>query len=129
MADDITSDLPPEVVDKLTTDYGDFSAVKTVLGFVAMRSATKSEYNRFLAAFQKDAERVAAQENFALKCVIYANGVFANPSDSKRGQDEVQAALKAMLEKRPGILSALANCAASASGVDGDAETKKYGAS
>jgi len=129
MADDIASDLPADVESKLTADYGDFAAVRTVLGFVAMRSATKPEYNRFYAASQKEGERAVAQEALAFKCVIYANGVYANPSDDKHGQDEVRAALKVMLDKRPGMLSSLANCALEASGVDGDAATKKYGAS
>lgn len=129
MADEFASELPPDVVDKLTADYGDFAAVKTVLGWVAMRSASKPEYNRFYAASQKEGERGAAQENLSFMCCVYANGVFANPTDARNGQLEVRAALKVMLDKRPGMLSSLANCALEASGVDGDAATKKYGAS
>ncbi len=129
MVDELVNELPPDVESKLEADYGDFAAVRTVLGWVAMRSATKTEYNRFYTAAQKESERAVAQENLAYKCCIYANGVYANPADDKRGQDDVRAALKVMLDKRPGMLSSLANCALEASGVDGDAETKKYGAS
>jgi len=129
MTDELVDLLPQEVEDKLIADYGDFAAVRTVLGFVAMRSATKQEYNRFYVAAQKENERAVAQENLAFMCCIYANGVFANPSDARTGQNEVRAALKVMLDKRPGMLSSLANCALEASGVDGDAATKKYGAS
>jgi len=122
-------ELPSEVTDKLTADYGDFAAVKTAAGWVAMRCAKKVWYDRYHAMLYKENERAPAQEFIAKQCVIYANGVFAEASDEKSGSLQVRAALSAMLEKRPGIIGACANCALEATGVDSDATTKKYGAS
>jgi hypothetical protein len=121
--------LPTDVEAKLLADYGDFAAVKTVAGWVAMKSATKTQYDRYYAMMHKENERAKAQEHIAHMCVVYANGVIADVSDARQGQVSTRAALAAMLEKKPGILGTVASCALEACGVDGDAETKKYGAS
>lgn len=133
MADDFDSgvieELPKEVSDKLAADFGEFHAIKTRLGWVAMRGANKPEYDRYFAMLVKENERAAAQTFISQTCVIFANGVFADPADTRGGQVQARAALTAMINKKPGIISNCAACALDATGVDGDATAKKYGAS
>ena len=129
--DDVTpkEDLPTEVADKLKASFGEFAAVKTTAGWVAMKCPRKATYDRYHAMLYKEAERAPAQEFISKACIIYANGVFADAEDEKGGQLQVRAAFSAMLDKKPGIISACANCALEAAGVDSEATTKKYGAS
>lgn len=132
MADEFDApeeEVLPEDVVKALSAFGEFSAVKTTAGWVAMKCAPKPTYDRYHAMLYKEAERAQAQEFLAKACIIYANGVIADASDAKLGQVPCRAELAKMLERRPGIIGACANCALEATGVDSDATAKKYGAS
>jgi len=122
-------ELPKEVADKLHADWGEFHAVETSAGWVAMKCASRTQYDRYQAMIFKEAERPKAGEYIAKACIIYANGTFADSADKDKGQALVRKALDDMFNSRPGIIATCANCALEASGVDTDATVKKYAAS
>lgn len=113
--------LPPDVIEQLNRTYTRYSIATTELGNVAFRKATKTEYDRFLVAMKGDKNEAArAPELLARTLVVYCQGVFG--VDARKPFND-------MLEELPAIVGNCASAALEASGIDVNAQTKKYGTS
>ena len=113
--------LPADVLAKLQAEYPRFTVATTELGNCAFRKATKTEYDRFLVAMKGGAnEQARAPEILAKTLVIYARGAFGI---------DARGPFAAMIDELPAIVGNCASAALEASGIDVNAQTKKYGAS
>lgn len=113
MADEETTGgdlLPAGKAKELQDKYGEIAVVKTVLGPVAFRSCKRAEYERYNSLLFDDKKRPKAFESLVKTCVVYPD---ANTFES-------------YLDKKPGIVSTCLNAVLELSGVETEAETKKY---
>lgn len=103
-------DLPQDVADKLTEQFGEFVVVPTKSGPAAFRVATLPEFQRYQALIVDEKTRSKASEIFARQCCVYPDA---------KGFD-------AMLVKYPGIISGCANACLELSGFEAEPQVKKF---
>jgi hypothetical protein len=102
--------LTPEEAQKLTTQYGEVTAVSTKRGVAVFRSPNDPEYGRYNALLFDEKTRANAFKALVKQCVV-------KPS---------RETFEEWVSKSPGIVQTCLDAVLKLAGVDSEAQTKKY---
>lgn len=95
---------------ELSKKHGEFAAVKTKAGVAVFRGATRAEYAKYNTALFDEKSRSHAFEVLVTLCVIKPD----------------RQTFQTWLDRYPGITQTCLNAVLEATGVDAEAQTKKY---